>query len=94
MYGKVVPIYFELDDYEYAEVLEKAEELEMHPNEYVKEMLTKENNTLNIYFSKYEYSTIFNFLKLIYDDDMTNEKLVRDLFLKAAKEEIINYKSK
>lgn len=90
-YGKVVPIYFELDDHEYADVLQKAEELEMHPNEYVKELILNKDDFLSIHFTSDERNDFINFLKLIYDDS-SEEKIVKDLFLIAAKAAIENYK--
>jgi len=88
-YGKVVPIYFELDDYEYSDVLQKAEELEMHPNEYVKNIVTKQDNTLNINFSEEDWSSIIVFLREKHN--VSAEKLVKDLFLKAAEEDLCNF---
>ena len=90
-YGKVVPIYFELDDYEYAKVLEEAQALEMHPNDYVKTMLTKKDNFLNVYFSDEDWSYVIVYLKEMFKDKST-EEIIRDIFLKAAEEEIANYK--
>lgn len=91
MYGRVVPIYFELDDHEYAEVLKKAEEEELHPNEYVKEVLIKKEDYLKIYFSDEEWSNTINPTMGIYPDT-SFEKIVKDLFLKAANKEIEDYK--
>ncbi|MCF6172081.1 MAG: hypothetical protein L3J66_14010 [Bacteroidales bacterium] len=91
IYGKVVPIYFELDDNEYAEVLKKAEGEGMHPNEYVKELLTKEEEFIRVRFTYNDWTTKINALVAMYDD-ISPEKLVRDLFLKAAEREFREYK--
>ena len=95
IFGKVVPVYFELDDHEYAEVLKKAHENEIHPNEYAKRLLIEEGNLLRIFFSENEWSQVIVPLRVMYENelgrDISVEKLVRDVFLKAARKEINEY---
>jgi hypothetical protein len=90
-YGKVVPIYFELDDFEYADLLLRAEEFGVHPNEYVKDIILNKDDFLRIYFTSDERSRLINFLKLMYED-VSVEKIVKDLFIEMAEYKIRNFK--
>ena len=89
-YGKVVPIYFELDDHEYADLLLRAEEFGVHPNEYVKDLILNKDDFLRIYFTSVERQNVIKNLKLIYED-VSTEKLVKDLFLEMADNKIRNF---
>jgi hypothetical protein len=89
-YGKVVPIYFELEEIEYHTLLKKANEVRKHPNEFAKELLIKSHEGLvKLFFSSQEMSTLINPLSSIRRKSAS--KLIRDWTLERAKEEMKDY---
>ena len=74
-YGKVVPIYFELDADVYAEVLKKADAIELHPNEFVKQMVADDEFALRVPFTDSERA-LLNTARIKYKN-VSAELLIR-----------------
>ncbi len=87
-YGKVVPIYFELEDYQYLNLLERAEEADMHPNEFTKDLVVKSHTGLvSLFFTPSQISGLINPLTTIHGG-ISAEKLLRDWVLERARREM------
>lgn len=88
-YGKVVPIYFELDADVYAEVLKKADSIELHPNEYIKQMVADDEFELRVPFTNSERAHL-NTARLKYKD-VSAEILIRYWINQRLKKEFDNW---
>ena len=85
-YGKVVPIYFELDDHEYSEVLKNASAQGVHPNDYVKQLIVNEDRSIMISLDEIEKSNL-NTVGLYYHK-VPIEKLVHNWMIERIKNEM------
>lgn len=87
IYGKVVPIFFDLDAEDYENLLIKADEEGMHPNEFAKDfLLRKEENYLRLYLEDNDWTYCLNNLEVFFPDSSI-EKLLHDWLLERVKKE-------
>lgn len=90
-YGQVVPINFELSANEYEEVLERADESEMHPNEFAKDNVLKDRAYhLRAIFTEYEWNNIVNPISIKYGFNAA-EKMIHDWVVERAEIELKDY---
>ena len=88
VYGKVVPIFFDLDAKEYEKLLLQADEAGIHPNDYAKEfLLRKEDNYLKIYFEDDEWAWHLDGIEGIFQNE-TKEEVIKKWIIERARIEI------
>lgn len=87
VYGKVVPVFFELDAEEYEQLLIKSGDEDIHPNDFAKEyLLRNEENYVKLYFQDREWPRYLNSLEHIFPDK-SMEKLMHDWIIERIKKE-------